>query len=152
MSSVLHENLMEPMEIIKEVEKTILKNWTDQYENTCVHKGAHLASITNFKPAVEPWFKNVRMTSKCIKTICRLMTGHGYNDSTLCLMGKIESRQCNEIDSNDHILFICRGYSEYRKKYKILAEFKNSEDMFKNINVDQYRNIYNFLIEVDRNI
>lgn len=48
MSLVLHENLMEPMEIIKEIERTILKNWADYYKNISV-LGSSLSEHNEFQ-------------------------------------------------------------------------------------------------------
>lgn len=146
---------MEPTEIVKEVKKKMQSNWAEYYRCATVDKGAHLAKITNHRPATEPWFLRVKMQSNYIKTICRIMTGHAYNDKTLHLMRKTETdkcKYCQEIDTNDHILFTCKGYSVTRRKYPFLVNFNNCVDMFNIIKVEQYPEICKYLMEIERNI
>lgn len=60
---------MEPTEIIIVINKNVQTKWAEYYKNVTV--GAHLATITNFTPAKEPWFYNLNMLSKFLKTIFR---------------------------------------------------------------------------------
>lgn len=76
----------EPKDLMYDLNRNIFLQWQTFYNNNTRIKGRQLEEICNGKLYDTPWFIGSSLEQSNIKTICRIMTGHSYNDKILYMM------------------------------------------------------------------
>lgn len=139
-----------PDELIRICKQNIHTQWTQEFVNKTQTKGTFNADINKYIPPTKPWFKQSNFSTKHIKIINRLRTGHTFDKQFKHLM-KLENNNicntCNVRENSLHIIDSCTQHNTTRNKYTNIRT-KGLTEILKNKIEKEYVEVMNFIEEI----
>lgn len=128
--------------------------WNQRYKLISEEKGTYHYSIMQ-DVSLNPWFRDMTLSSRDTIIINRLRTGHLATKDRLYSWGLISSYKCDTCDVTEdimHILHQCPKFDMLRSKYPMLVQKETLHEILTSTNVKKIKDIASFLGETGINI
>lgn len=132
---------------LNQIEKALWNEWAEDYKNISISKGAFFFQFFP-QPSKVQWHKNFIKSPAKIKLINRLFAGHSYCKNYLYKMGIHTTNicdTCNVVEDENHLIFNCGKYSQFRNHHYIFKKFTNLTALLKTKNFNYLDDLTNFM-------
>ncbi|XP_055716506.1 uncharacterized protein LOC129810206 [Phlebotomus papatasi] len=130
--------------------------WKEKWTAISEIKGKFNYEVRKGLLEPKPWFSEINLSTKEIKTLSRIRTGHCFDKKFLNLM-KIEQtnlcENCNEVEDINHLIIKCEKYKTIRDNYiSIKKEKEDIKKILNPINHKTYKDICAFVTSIKASI
>lgn len=128
--------------------------WNQHYKTISEEKGIyHYKILQDIK--LKPWFHKINLSAKHIIILSRLRTGHTATRDRLYKWGLVTTDQCdkcNQTEDIEHILYQCLKYANVRKKYPIIENKQDLQEILAKNQFDEIKQLAEFVKEIEISI
>lgn len=130
------------------VKQMLLSKWSSEYNEKTINKGMHQYKVMGGVPSYYTWFRDCDLNSADTKLICRIRSGHTYDNRFKKMMRLIDCDKCDRCDVQEnieHILIICDKYANQRNQFHNLNIATDLATLLNKNELVIYQEIINFL-------
>lgn len=131
----------------KEAETSQFYDW---YKTESINKGRKYYAIQN-EITKKPWFYKLKIKSRDLRCINRLMAGHDFSPYWLAVMNITDSGLCDVCgvdNTSEHIILHCVKFYDQQNKYNF-SMYTTLSSLFKDFNLKNLEDVCSYLKEIN---